>query len=104
MRFSGGSGRLGPADGVQHAGQRDIVDVVAGGVGERPGLAPAGDAAEDELRVAGEADVGAEAEPLHHAGPKPLDDRVGAGDQIERQRGALRVLQIDGDASAGRGR
>ena len=52
-------------------------------VGERPVLAPAGHAAVDEARVAREADVGAEAEPLHHAGAETLDEHVGALDQAQ---------------------
>ena len=95
MRLSGGNGRLGAADGVQHAGQRNVVDVVAGGVGERPRLAPAGDAAEHQLRIAGEADIGAEAEPLHHARAKAFDDGVGAGDEFERERRAFGVLEVE---------
>ncbi len=66
---------------MQRAGERDVVDVVAGGLRERPVLAPAGHAAVDEPRVAREADVGAEPEPLHHAGPEALDQRVGLLDQ-----------------------
>ena len=41
----------GPADGVQRAGDGDVGDVVAGGVGERTVLAPAGHAAVDQPRV-----------------------------------------------------
>ncbi|MNP30813.1 hypothetical protein D3C76_1239050 [compost metagenome] len=46
---------------VQRAGQGDVVVVVAGGVGQRTVLAPAGHPAVDQLRVAREADVRAEA-------------------------------------------
>ena len=51
--------------------ERDVVDVVAGRLRQRPVLAPAGHPAVDEPRVAGEAPVGAEAEPLGHPGRKP---------------------------------
>ena len=57
----------GPADRLERAGERDVVDVVAGPRRVRAVLAPAGHAAVDELRVAGEHRVGAEAEALHHA-------------------------------------
>ena len=92
-RLSGGTGRLArAADRLERAGQRDVVDVVAGGVGVRAVLAPAGHAAVDEPRVAGEADVGAEAEALGHAGPEALDERVGLLDELRarsrRRRGA----------------
>ena len=70
--------RAGAADRVQHAGERDVVDVVAGALGERAVLAPAGHAAVDEARIAREHDVGPEAEALHHAGTEAFDQRVGA--------------------------
>ena len=54
-----------------------------------PVLAPAGHPPVDELGVAGEALVGADAEPLHHARAEALDQRVGALDEVE-QRGARR--------------
>ena len=66
------------ADGVQRAGERDVVDVVAGARRQRPVLAPAGHAAVDQPRIAREQRVGPEAQPLHHAGPEALDQRVGA--------------------------
>ena len=62
----------------QRAGQREIVEVVAGGLRQRPVLSPAGHAAVDEARVALGAVGGPEAEPLHHARPVALDQRVGA--------------------------
>ena len=40
-------------------------------------LAPAGHAAVDQLRIAPEHDIGAEAEALHHAGTEAFDQRVG---------------------------
>ena len=52
-RLSGGTGACAlAAERVQHAGERDVVDVVAGARGERPVLAPAGHAAVDQPRVA----------------------------------------------------
>ena len=49
------------------------------------------------LGIAREADLGAEAEPLHHAGAKALDQRVGGADQLERGRDRLRLLQVERD-------
>ena len=67
-RLIGGVGLLAGATEVrERAGERDVVDVVAGGLRHRTVLAPAGHAAVDELRVAGETHVGAETEPLGHA-------------------------------------
>ena len=88
------------ADGVQDAGERDVVDVVAGGLGERAGLAPAGHAAVDEARVAIEADVGAEAEALHDAGAHRVDEGVRLLDQAQDSRDALGMLEVDGDGGA----
>ena len=87
----------GAADRVQHAGERDVVDVVAGALGERTVLAPAGHAAVDEARVARVHGVGPEAEALHHAGPEALDQRVGAA-----RTGATRLRRRT--RSSGRGR
>ncbi len=69
------------ADGVQDAGQRDVVDVVAGRVGERALLAPAGHAAVDDARVALEDHIRPEAEPFGDAGTEALDEDVGALEQ-----------------------
>src|SRR5690606_37748441 len=63
-------------------------------------LTPSGHAAVDELRVAGEALVGADAETLHHAGAEALGQRVGALDEIEQGGDPDGVLEIDGDVSA----
>jgi hypothetical protein len=70
---------------------------VAGGVGQRAFLAPAGHAAEHELWISGEHYVRPEAEPLHHAGPKTLDQRVGIGEQVEHLCNRCLVLQVEFD-------
>ena len=54
------------ADRVQRTGERDVVQIMAGGVRQRPFLAPAGDKTEHQARIARKADVGAEAETFHH--------------------------------------
>ena len=77
-RFSGGAGGVaGAAHRVQHAGQRDVVEVVAGRLRQRAVLAPAGHAAVHQPRVARVAGVRAEAEPLHHAGAEAFEQHVG---------------------------
>jgi hypothetical protein len=55
------------AKGMKRADERDVVDVVPGGLRERPLLAPAGDAAVDEAGVARQAILRAKAEPLGDA-------------------------------------
>ena len=83
----------------ERARERDVVDVVAGGVGERTVLTPPGHAPVDELRVAGEAHVGPEPEALGHSRPEALDEPVGLLDHPQHRLDALGPLQVDGDAA-----
>ena len=83
------------ADRMQRAGQRDVVDVVAGRLGERAFLAPAGHAAVDELRIAREADVGTEAQTFRDAGAERLGHAVGLFDQAQHHLDAFLLLQVD---------
>ena len=69
---------------------------------QRAVLAPAGHAAVDQPRVARRQHLGAEAEPLHHAGPKALDQHVGALDQAQRH--VARRAAASGRARSIRGR
>jgi hypothetical protein len=73
---------------------------VAGGGGQRAGLAPAGHAAIDEARVGGQAVVGPEAEALHHAGAVAFDEAVGRGDQLAGGGEAFGLLEVEGDDPA----
>src|SRR5260221_709618 len=90
----------GAADRVQHACQRDVVEVMPGGLGKRAFLAPTGHPAIDQLRVARETRLGPEAEPFHHTGTEALDEGIRGGDEAQHQRHALRVLEVDGDGMA----
>ena len=95
------NGRLAAtADGVERAGEGDVVDVVAGGLGVGAVLAPAGHAAVDELGVAGQAVIRADAEALGHAGAEALDEHVGLLDHGEHRLDALRALEVDADRAA----
>ena len=76
---------------------RDVVEVVAALVGERPGRAPARHAPVDELRVAGQALVGADAEPFGDAGAVALDQDVGALQQAEEHLAALLLAEVEGE-------
>ena len=87
----------GPADRVQRPGDRDVGDVVAGRGRQRPVLAPAGHPPVDQRRVARPAVGRADAEPLGHAGPVPLDQRVGRGRQPPYHLGPARVLEVHHD-------
>ena len=98
VRFSGGTGRSAlVADGVQQAVEGDVVDVVAGLLAARTGLAPAGHAGVDQPLVDLGAVLGPEAEPLGDARPIALDQHVGLGDQREHQFAALVGLQVGRD-------
>ncbi len=106
VRLKRGAGRgcstpatVTPADRLERAGERDVVDVVPGRAGERSRLTEAGHAPVDEPRVAREADVGPEAEALHHAGPEPLEQPIGALHEPQHRRDRFGVLQVDGDAA-----
>ena len=63
----------GATDVGERAGHRRVGDVVAGGLGQRALLAPAGHAPVDEPRVPGEAVVRSDAEPLGHPRPEALE-------------------------------
>jgi hypothetical protein len=82
---------------MQRARDRDVVDVVAGGLRQRPILAPAGDAPVDQPWIAREARLGAEPEPFGHAGTKAFDQRVGLFRQRQHDLDCLRLLEIEGD-------
>jgi hypothetical protein len=90
--------RLVLAHGVQGAGDRDVAEVVAGGGGERAVLAPAGHPAVDQPRVASQAVVRAEAEPLRRTGPETFDQHVGGGHQVEDGGDRVGVLEVERDA------
>ena len=92
------------ADGVQGAGDGDVVDVMPRRMRQRPVLAPARHAAVDQARVARQAGLGAQAQALHHAGPKALDQQIGACDQRQGRGLAFLAAQVDLDlAAAARG-
>jgi hypothetical protein len=52
----------------------------------------------DEARVELRERLLAEAEPLHRAGLEVLAEDVGAGDELEHDLAAARILGVDGDA------
>ena len=70
---------------------------MAGRLRQRAFLAPAGHAAEHQPRIARHHHIGSEAQPLHHAGAKAFDQRVGASEQVQHLRDRGLVLQIELD-------
>src|SRR2546422_7270772 len=71
--------------------------VVARAPRVRPGLTEAGDGCVDDGRVCGAHRLVAEAQPLGDPGEEVLDDDVRAPRELEREAGALRVLEVDRD-------
>ncbi len=88
------------ADRVQHAGQRDVVDIVPGAIGQRAVLAPAGHAPVDEARIAFQRDVRAQAHALGHARTEALEQHVGLLDEPEHPLDIRRVLEVGLDDGA----
>ena len=58
---------------------------MSGGMGERTVLAPSGHAAVNQLLVACHALVRADPEALGHAGPEPLEQRIGLLAQFQKR-------------------
>ncbi len=70
-------------DRRQRAGDGDVIDVMAGGQRQRAFLAPAGHAAIDQRGLRACTTSGPSPSRFHHAGPETLDQRVGAGQEVE---------------------
>src|SRR5690606_18450900 len=87
---------LPPSDGVQHAGDGNVVDIVAGYGGQLPVLAPAGDSAIYQPPVACQAILRTQAQAFGAARAEALDQCVGALDKIEHLAARGRILQIQG--------
>ena len=85
---------LGP-DRAQRARECDVIDVVPGRLGERPGLAPARHPAVDEARVARQHRIGAKPQALHDTRPKTFDQRVGGIEQLRCGLGAVLLLEVE---------
>ena len=85
---------------MQGASQRDVVDVVAGGLRQRTGLAPTGDTAVDQLWLPLQTHIRAQSERLHDAGSKALDQHVGPCDQPQRDLTRFRPLEVQRDGLA----
>jgi hypothetical protein len=82
---------------VQRPADRDVVDVVTGRLRERAVLPPAGDAPIDQSRVARQARIGAEPQPLGDAGAEAFDEDVGLLHQRQHELDRLRALEIEPD-------
>ena len=82
---------------VEVAGERDVIDVVTGGIRQRPVLPPAREPPIGQARVALEAHLGPEPQPLHDARPETFDESVRVLDQPQHDLGRARLLQVHGN-------
>jgi hypothetical protein len=82
---------------LEGTGEGDVVDVVPRPRRVRALLPPAGHAGVDEARVAGEADVGTETEPLGDAGAVAPGQDVGPVDQPQRRVPPVGLAEVDRD-------
>ena len=89
----------GAANGVQGAGQADVVDVVARRLRHGAFLPPAGHAAVDELWVAGEAVLRPEPQALRDTRTKALKQAVGGLHQPQHRLHPFRALEIHADGA-----
>ena len=85
---------------MQHAGQADVVDVVPGRAGKRPGLPPAGHPSVNQLGIIGQHHVRPQPEPFHHPRPEALDQPVCIAAQVAHQGEAVGALDIDAQRAA----
>ena len=83
------------ARGVEVAAEREVVQVVPGPAGGRPGLPVARRRAVDDARVRARDVLVRDAEPRHDAGPVALEHHVGLRGEREERVAPLRRLQVD---------
>jgi hypothetical protein len=88
-------GLLPGSDRVQYAGTCDVVDIVTRLPRNRTVLAPARHASHDDPWIARKQDLGADAETLDDARPKPLDEDVRALREHQQRLRALRSLEVE---------
>ena len=86
---------LGGAAEQEHAGNRRVVDVVAGAVAKRSILAITADAAEHDPRVHLAQRGKPDAESIHHSRSEALDDHVGGRGKAEKCLTPHGILEID---------
>ena len=87
------------ADGVQCAGQRDIIGIVASRTSERTVLAPPRHAAIAQPWIAIKARLGPDTEPLGDAGAKSFDQGIGLIDKSKYHSGTIRMGEVNRDGT-----
>ena len=82
---------------LERAGQRDVVDVMAGALGVRTVLAPPRHAPVHEPRISSQTLVGADPQPLGHPRSESLQQRIGSVDQLQHGLDPGIGLEVDPD-------
>jgi hypothetical protein len=82
----------------QRAGEGLVAEVVAGAVGVRPFLPPAGDRADHQPRIATPQVGGRQAEARQGAGAEALHQHVGRQQQVLEALAGRRTLEVEGEA------
>ena len=70
------------ADGIQCAGNGNVIEIVPRGLRQRTFLSPTGHAGIDEARIGFEHGIRAKAQPLHHPGAVTFDQHVGMSERF----------------------
>src|SRR5271166_4171028 len=84
---------------MERAGEREIVDVVARFLSDRPRLTPAGHPRVDKAGIGLATNLRPEAKALHYAGTKPFDQDVGLRNQLQHCRHGGWFFQIQSDGA-----
>ena len=79
---------------MEHPGDGQVVDVVAGRYGALTLLTPPGHSSVDQARIQAQAFLRPRPQPLHHSRPETFYEHIGRLDQVEKHLQTLRSLEI----------
>lgn len=88
---------FGTTDRAEGTRKCDVIDIVARGFRQWAVLAPSGQTAIDECRVAGQTGLRSQPHPFSHSRPKTFDDSIGSLHQTEYQFNAVFLSGVDCD-------
>ena len=83
------------ADGIKQPGHREVVDVVAGPLGQCAGIAPTRQPTDYQTRVACQQVGWRHAQTLEHARAKALEQHIGLVDERQRFGQSFGTLEVD---------
>ena len=99
LQVGEGGGSTGDADLIQDSGKCQVIQIMPGDVAVRAGLAPAGNAAIDNGRVA-RRDLGiTDTQAINDAGAEALHHDLGIGSKAQEGLAPCRFLEIQANAS-----